>query len=248
MVPYNQHMHVVDYGGDGEVLVLLHGFLASSSYWRKLQPLLTHAGYRVITIDLLGFGHAPKPSDAEYNYKDHTNHVKAAIDSLSLPVQFTLIGHSMGALIAMRFAKEYDSRISSLILLHPPLYTSKQQAYSTLLATGRHYRLLIASRMRPLAWGIVRIALKKSSVAMKHTKKSREGSLHQVIIASEGLSDLALLTTKTLLLFGSRDRREYSDNVKSVVLPENIHCEVADVTHHSPLTHPAMVYGLINEF
>lgn len=248
MFSYSKNKYVIDYGGSGKVLILLHGFLGSSSYWRKLQPLLTRAGYRVITIDLLGFGHAPKPGNIKYDYKDHINYVKTAIDDLSLPAQFTLIGHSMGALIAMRFAKEYDSRVSALILLHPPLYTSRQQAYSTLLATGRHYRLLIKSGIRPIVWGVVRLVLKKTNAEMKHTKKSREGSLHQVIMASEGLSDLVLLKTKTLLLLGSRDRREYSDNLKSVVLPKNVSCRVEDVTHHSPLVHPAMVCKLIDEF
>jgi pimeloyl-ACP methyl ester carboxylesterase len=56
-----------DYGGSGEFIVLLHGFLGSKSDWRRIAPKLARAGYRVIAIDLLGFGNAPKPLSALYD-------------------------------------------------------------------------------------------------------------------------------------------------------------------------------------
>ena len=93
---------MTDFGGDGEVMILLHGFLSSSKYWRNLQPHLSAEGYRVIAIDLLGFGDAPKPKYSDYSYQEHIAYLDAVIKKLRLKQPFILIGHSMGALLATR--------------------------------------------------------------------------------------------------------------------------------------------------
>ncbi|MGI8933188.1 MAG: alpha/beta fold hydrolase, partial [Phormidesmis sp.] len=48
--------------GEGQPIVLLHGFGASIGHWRKNIPVLAAAGYRVYAIDLLGFGDSDKPA------------------------------------------------------------------------------------------------------------------------------------------------------------------------------------------
>lgn len=238
--------YITDYSNDGEAIVLLHGFLASSMYWRRLQPLLSASGYRVITIDLLGFGKAPKPKRKTYNYNEHLAHINNAITSLKLNQPFILAGHSMGALLAMKYTKRYKHNIASLILLHPPLFTNGEQAHTVLRATGAHYRFLLDSRFRGLAWGIIRQL--PYNIVSQHTKQSREGSLERVIEVAECFDDLQELEIRTLLLIGSKDRKEYLENVKGTRLSSNIMLHVKPVSHHSPLLQPNLTLQTIQRF
>ncbi len=246
-MPIKCKRHIKDYGGEGKIIVLLHGFLASSVYWRRLQPRLSAAGYRVITIDLLGFGDAPKPTGKIYNYHEHVEHIENALASLKLDEPFILAGHSMGALLAMRFARTYTDKIASLVLLHPPLYNSATQAYKILRSTGIHYRFLLDSRFRPVAWGILRL-LPVLNKMLRHNKQSREGSLKNVIEVAESFKDLQQLHTKTLLVVGSNDRQEYIDNVQKTLLSDRIELKVEPVSHHSPVLKPNLIYQTINDF
>lgn len=239
--------YITDYEGDGQVIVLLHGFLASSAYWRRLQPRLSAEGYRVITIDLLGFGNAPKPTRKIYNYHEHVEHINNALNNFKLDRPFILAGHSMGALLAMRFARVYKASVASLILLHPPLYASAEQAYKALRSTGVLYRFLFDSKFRPAAWGILRL-LPIFNKTLRHNKQSREGSLKNVIEVAEGFKDLKQLDTKTLLVVGSHDRQEYLNNVRRIKLAEAVKLKILSISHHSPLLKPSLIHQTISNF
>jgi pimeloyl-ACP methyl ester carboxylesterase len=239
--------YVHDYGGRGKVIVLLHGFLASSAYWNRLQPLLTTAGYRVITMDLLGFGRAPKPKTSKYAYKDHLRHIEQSLKRLDISEPAIVVGHSMGALIALRFARAHPERVSSLVLLHPPLYISTHQARMTLLATGKHYRFLLASRFRRFGWGTLRL-LFAGQRKLRHTRRSRENSLRNIILAAQGMDDLKYLATRTLLVLGSYDREEYIQNMRHASLSEYVSVTIEPVSHHSPIRHSDSVFKLIRAF
>lgn len=134
---------IQDFGGDGEVIILLHGFLASSKYWWRLQPHLSKAGYRVITMDLFGFGNAPKPRNANYTYDEYIRYINDNIKTLRLKRPFILVGHSMGAMLAARYSLYYSYKVKSLVLLHPPIYRSLEEAERVLRSTGRVYRFLL---------------------------------------------------------------------------------------------------------
>ena len=236
-----------DFKGDGPVIVLLHGFLSSSKYWTKLQPQLTKDGFRVVTIDLLGFGRAPKPRHSEYDYGAHMAHIDAALRQLNLIDQpITLIGHSMGALLASKYASEHQRRIASLILLHPPLYADMVEAKATLRDTGRFYRFLLDSKYRAFGWLRIKTFLRYR--IGKHTKHSREKSLRNVIEVAEIFGDLESSTLQTLLLVGSKDRPEYANNIARRSLGANIKVVIEDVTHHSPVQNPLLVRTLVHDF
>jgi pimeloyl-ACP methyl ester carboxylesterase len=68
-----------------------------------LLPLIEDS-HRCITIDLLGFGQSPMPAGGECTLEEQVAAVKRTIDSQRLRAPFTLVGHSIGALIAARFA------------------------------------------------------------------------------------------------------------------------------------------------
>jgi haloalkane dehalogenase len=94
-------MHYLD-EGTGEVILCMHGQPAWSYLYRKMIPLLTAAGYRVIAPDLIGFGKSDKPTDrANYTYANHVLWVKNLIEKLDLN-NLTIIGQDWGGLIALR--------------------------------------------------------------------------------------------------------------------------------------------------
>lgn len=230
---------VQDSGGNGDIVILLHGFLATSKYWTRVKSRLVAADYRVITIDLLGFGKAPRPKHVDYSYDDHLEHIFGAIDALDLQKPFILAGHSMGALLAMRFSHQYKEGVSSLVLLQPPLFRNADEAKNALRGTGFHYRLLLDSRLRFIAWGLIKAL--PLGMLTKHSKHSRERSLASVIEAGEGISDLTKLEARTLLMVGSHDRAEYLTNIAELELESHIKLAVEPVAHHAPLRTPDLV-------
>jgi pimeloyl-ACP methyl ester carboxylesterase len=117
--PYK--LHVYDHGGTGPVIVLLHGLASSSANWDPLIPLLKDS-YRCISIDLVGFGDSPKPQWYEYTMEEHIRDIRYTVKRLRIQKPFTLVGHSLGGLIATRYARQLPHHIQRLVLLSPPVY------------------------------------------------------------------------------------------------------------------------------
>lgn len=236
----------IDHGDGDNVIILIHGFLSSSRYWNRMRPNLVKAGYRVISIDLLGFGRAEKPSCIEYGYNDQTEYIRQIICDLKLTKSYNLVGHSMGAIIATRYAKLFGKDVKSLVLLHPPLYLNSIEASETLLKTGKLYRFLLLSRYRAVGWKLLRYTI--PYIISSHTSTSREQSLNNIVLKAELISDLKDITTKTLLLIGQKDRAIYLDNLLNVKWSPLVQVVKADVDHHSPIKYPLLVQAYILNF
>ncbi|XP_022633480.1 probable lysophospholipase BODYGUARD 5 isoform X2 [Vigna radiata var. radiata] len=85
----------------------------------------TNHEYRLIGIDLLGFGKSPKPRDCSYTLQDHVEMIEK---SVVLPLEMTtfhLVAHSMGCIIALALAAKYPKNVKSITLVAPP-YTSSE--------------------------------------------------------------------------------------------------------------------------
>lgn len=118
-------LHVASDTGHGPPVVLLHGIASSSVTFHFLVPLL-ESQHRVIAIDLLGFGRSPAPESASYSIDEHVAAVARTIASLKLREPFALVGHSMGSIIATRYAARNPRRLVKLVLVSPPVYLSPQ--------------------------------------------------------------------------------------------------------------------------
>lgn len=211
-----------------------------------MQPYLSNAGYRVIAIDLLGFGSAPKPKHANYTYHDHVAYIDAIIAQQNITSPFALIGHSMGGLIAARYGKLHPDNINALVLLHPPLYIDSEEARATLRKTNALYRFLLDSRYRRIGWIIIKTVLRRH--IGQHSLTAREKSLLNVIEAAELFDDLKDISTKTLLVAGLRDRAEYIENLAHTKLRPSITVLKEDVAHHSPIHEPELIQQRILSF
>lgn len=116
-------LHVARDEGEGPVVVFLHGIASSSLTWTYVVPALSDR-YRCVCIDLLGFGGSPIPETAEYTLKEHVAAVARTIGALRLKEPFILVGHSMGSLIATRYAARNPKRVKRLVLVSPPIYVN----------------------------------------------------------------------------------------------------------------------------
>ncbi|MDT8323315.1 MAG: alpha/beta hydrolase [Bacteroidota bacterium] len=107
-----------DSGGEGDVLLLVHGLASNAGFWRYNLPDLRAAGYRVIAVDLPGYGKSGKAYSTPYGMKYYAATLDALLASLNIS-RATVVGHSMGAQIAMTMVLEGSSRVQKLILLSP---------------------------------------------------------------------------------------------------------------------------------
>lgn len=101
--------------GKGKPLVLLHGFLESSSMWDTLLPLLTQKN-KVICIDLPGLGKSETIAEV------HTMELMAEVVHSILDAEeikeARFIGHSLGGYVTLAFTELYPEKVSSLVLLN----------------------------------------------------------------------------------------------------------------------------------
>lgn len=243
-------LHYAVYGAGSQTVVLLHGYLSSSAYWSSLIPVLSK-NYRVIAIDLLGFGASPKPKDGDYSPQSHARAVRAAVRrTTTKPIR--IIGHSMGALIAAEYARLWPDDTERLVLCNMPIYVSPVQAERELAATSLLYRYALFSRLGSVIWPLTRLIPTAHMAAFasiydhRHTKWSRAASLKNTILAANGLQLLADLTVPALLLEGLRDRTIYRTNLENFRPSRNVTIAWHDGDHHM-LYDPAVRDSLHND-
>lgn len=242
--------------GKGEPIVLIHGFLASSQYFKVLRKRLS-TNHRVISIDLLGFGRSPKPDGCDYSYQDHTAALHATIEHLNL-TRFTLIGHSLGALISLRYACEHPDAVQSLCLLNPPMYLSSEEAETIFRATGLHYRVLLHSRSQEALWAIGKLIprfptnRRRPSInltdVMRPTQTSRSMTYRNVILHAKFFEDMKQLSTPCLLVVGKRDRPQYQQAIAAWDMPPLVTGLCVPAGHHLPTTHPFFTEHIIRTY
>jgi len=114
----NLRIHYKDTGPkDAPVLLLLHGFGSSLQTWDVWAEKLDKK-YRVIRLDLPGFGlTGPSPSD-DYSELNDLNTLTRFVDSLGI-TDLSVVGHSMGGKIAWTFAAAHAERVKALVLMAP---------------------------------------------------------------------------------------------------------------------------------
>jgi non-heme chloroperoxidase len=104
--------------GEGQPVVLMHGFPLSGASWEKQVPALLDAGHRVITIDRRGFGKSSQPT-VGYDYDTFAADFNSVIEELDLQ-DAVLAGFSMGTGEVTRYLGTYGSeRVSKAVLFGP---------------------------------------------------------------------------------------------------------------------------------
>lgn len=124
----DQLVHV-EQAGKGDPVVLLHGFGASTYSWRKVIPALAES-FRVVAIDLNGFGYTQRPeSFASYTREGQAELVLRVMDALEIESAH-LIGHSYGGGLTLWIASRHPSRVRSMVLVDSsaPTYANDRRS------------------------------------------------------------------------------------------------------------------------
>jgi pimeloyl-ACP methyl ester carboxylesterase len=103
---------------NGKVVMLLHGKNFCGAYWDSTAADLSANGFRVIIPDQIGFGKSAKPKNLQYSFQLLAQNTKAVLDTLHI-TKTAVLGHSMGGMLATRFALMYPETTEKLILENP---------------------------------------------------------------------------------------------------------------------------------
>lgn len=114
-IKYKNAFISFEQSGQGNALVLLHGFTESSHIWAEFIPELS-GEFRVITIDLPGHGKSECIGDV-HTMELMADAVKAVLDHLGIS-SCVMVGHSMGGYVALSFVRQYPDMIKGIGLFH----------------------------------------------------------------------------------------------------------------------------------
>ena len=95
-------------------IILLHGYTASVYVWKTAAPMLAEDGFRVIAVDLLGFGYSEKPSWFDYSIQSQARMVSRFMNRLGIG-RATIVGSSYGGAVALTLTLDYPERVQKLV-------------------------------------------------------------------------------------------------------------------------------------
>lgn len=104
--------------GEGETIVLVHGYATPYFIYDKIYAFFTNKGYKVIRYDLYGRGYSDRVK-TDYTPDFFAKQLKELTDALCPDEKFYLVGTSMGGSICATFVSKYSERVKKLILLAP---------------------------------------------------------------------------------------------------------------------------------
>lgn len=257
--------YTIEGNEQGPAIVFLHGMAGSARYWKTLINQLPLNKNRIICIDLLGFGLSPKPNNINYSYSDHITAVQGLLNELGLK-EFTLVGHSMGALLALRLATKTQLKIQKLILVNMPYYENPIVAREAITHNSLVWRVILygksshficslwCSRLRLFSKHLAPIYLsylpkEAAQDSLLHTWKSYDGSLRNIIEHQTVKRDLESLSIPVEVMYGSNDP-SYIDFMRlkeTLTISPNCKLEVVDnAGHHVPITNPEKLISLLS--
>ena len=246
----------------GQVVLFLHGITGSRNYFLKKSRRLAE-DYRLLLPDLPGFGDSPKPR-TDYTIQFFRDTVRNTLEAAGCHRRkIHIVGHSLGALIALEYAARYPDHVDRLALVSLPRFETPDTAHEYFWQGSPSYRRLLNehSLRRNLAqWRrsglgmavqyIVRFPLAVIRDSRKYTLNSLTSTLENCLLNYRVDEVLARQPRiPILMLHGRLDQVAPLENVRQ--LPgehENIRLvEIDGSGHHIFLTHTRRCLDLISE-
>jgi pimeloyl-ACP methyl ester carboxylesterase len=198
--------------GSGPVVVLLHGIASSPATFVNLFPLLS-SRHRLIAIDILGFGKSVADVDTLFTLDNHVAALARTISRLHLRNGYVLVGHSLGSLIAVRYAATRRTKVSRLILISPPIYPPRESLKDAIDRAAEDARLRTFQRLRKyrdmtvsLAQGLQRLPSVAGALALTNENWiAFELSLANAIEDQSTIDDIAATTLPIDIVVGTLD-------------------------------------------
>lgn len=230
-------------------LVLIHGLGGSSRAWDRLVPLVADRR-RIVLVDLLGFGTAAAHGDRTRTIEGHARAVRSALRSAGIDEPATVVGHSMGGLVATAVATQAPDSVDALVLVNtPPTVQSRLTARAPV---ERLLRVPVAGRALWSAMGPAQARAGLASafapgveVPDSWVEDLQACSLDAFAGGTAGIdrhledaplaSRLAALDVPTTVVFGMQDARVDAASLRGYAPIERIAVVEVPEAGHSPI-------------
>lgn len=204
--------------GTGTPLLLLHGFTSSTYSWKDVFEPLSQR-FRVIAVDLKGFGYSGKP-DGDYSRSGQAMLIVHLLDYLKID-QAWLCGNSMGGEIALNVAVKSPQRVAGLILIDSggvkvPGSGSLAPGYLLIPIVGRMLTALSLTSDKLVRQGLEKSFYDRSKVTEERVAtyyrplQTRGGQLAALRARTQAdqspiEQDLSRINVPTLIIWGAQD-------------------------------------------
>ncbi|NOU91876.1 alpha/beta fold hydrolase [Paenibacillus sp. LMG 31456] len=241
--------------GEGEAVVLLHGFCGSSAYWNKLMPLLPN-NYRIIAPDLRGHGSSSAP-EGDYTMEVLAEDLAQLLQHLKVE-QAIVLGHSLGGYVTLAFAERYPNLLKAFGLIHSTAYPDSD--------AGKEGRVKGMETIREKGLPVFIDGLIPKLFAPEHVKTMPEAIREAITIGESTSPDGAIRTlegmrtrpdrngvladaqTPVLLVAGVHDQIIPLDRAFSVSGEQIAQQQIEGAGHMSMVEAPEKLAKVINEF
>lgn len=235
--------------GNGEPIVLIHGFGLDSRMWGKLVEELSKTN-KVITYDMRGFGKSSLP----INRYSHVEDLHELLKSLNISKK-KIVGHSFGGEIAIEYALRYPNEVNNLVLISSGLSGIKgdHNEWEALVALGKignidgiRERMLKNSVFKDLKEGSEELNLVKTMVSDYSGFHFQRNDPREYMNAEEKLKELSCPIE---VIIGERDEAIQKEIAKKFKIELGIEpIVIPQCGHMSVLEVPNVIIELISNF
>ncbi len=252
--------------GTGEPVIMLHGLGGTKASF--LPSVAALAGsFRIIAVDMLGFGDSSKPLGASYGPAFQADAIAKLLDTLELE-RAHVVGHSYGGRVALELGFRHPQRTKGLVLMTPAMAWLRGRRWAPYLRLVRPELGLLQIAPRPLVEGFMKWALPAADTpwaasaidefvrifSMARGRAAFYAALRHIYLdephGDKGFwTQLETLSPESLFLWGRRDRFVSTGFMKHVerTLPAARHVEL-DCGHIPQIERPRQTHAAIAEF
>jgi len=203
---------------NGRTVILFHGKNFGGYYWTNVIKTLTGKGYRVIVPDQIGFGKSSKPF-IHYSFNQFAQNNRKLLDTLGIG-KVTVLGHSMGGMLAVRFTLMYPEKVEKLLLEDPigledyrtfVPYVTAGEDYKTELKTSfasvkKYYETSYFTKWEPRYDELVRIGAGVANSADFPRYAKVSALTYEMIYEQPICYEFGMIKVPTVLFIGKQDK------------------------------------------
>ena len=253
----DHRMAYMDVAAEGELngrtVVLFHGMNFFAAAFRPTIDALRKDGFRVIAIDRLGYGRSSKPL-IHYNLHMPARNTKALLDKLGIG-KAAIVGHSMGGMVATRFASTYPEVTTHVVMVNQigltdvrqsRPWTDLEQGYRSALETSYESVLRGHLRYYPNGWRHEYLEWVKYQYGLTLSgdwpRMARiRASQRQILYEDPVVYEWQHIATKAMVIGGAEDRlvadypaaarnvAEQLQNAELVIFPQVGHAPAFEI-------------------
>lgn len=211
---------------NGKTVLLLHGKNFNGYYWKDVISFLVAKGYRVIVPDQVGWGQSGKPN-IHYSFHLLAANTKKLLDTLEIN-KAIVIGHSMGGMLATRFALLYPQTVEKLVYENPigledyktfvPYHSIEMQYNNELKASFeslKKYQQSYYPVWKPEYEQYVTAQYEALQIPGFKTATWASALTYQMIYEQPVVYEFKNITAPTLIIIGQADRTVVGKNLLS---------------------------------